>query len=109
MTGQIPFSNIKFSAHVERAVLNGERPEFTMLFPPASPQDHFVLLIRQCWETDPNNRPMMKRVLEALFTLAPPHWKIQWIELDSLCKKNLYATSDSEEDQERITVFQNTT
>ena len=99
-TGMIPFSDLNFSAQVERCVLDGQRPVFPREFPAESAEAAFVSLIRQCWAADPNERPIAKTILEAIFMLSPPEWKITWMELDSLAKHRRYCTSESDEVEE---------
>jgi hypothetical protein len=55
-----------------RAVLRGERPELTADDLKDVP-DGYVALMKQCWQTEPNERPTFKQTMTMLAALSGEH------------------------------------
>ena len=62
-------SSYTFSRLIIRAVLRGERPEVTEDDLNDVP-DGYVALMKQCWQTEPKERPTFKRAMAMLAELS---------------------------------------
>jgi serine/threonine protein kinase len=69
LTCRIPWagSSYNFTHLIIRAVVRGERPEVTQKDLKDVP-DGFVKLMKQCWHTEPKERPTFKKVMSILTT-----------------------------------------
>ncbi len=74
LTCRIPWagSSYNFPHMIVRAVLRGERPEVTDGDLKDVP-DGYVKLMKQCWQTEPNERPTFKQTMTMLAALSGEH------------------------------------
>ncbi|KAG0609054.1 hypothetical protein M758_8G153500 [Ceratodon purpureus] len=61
LTGELPFSAIRFPSDVKEMVKRGERPELPLECP-----EELRSLIELCWHIEPDKRPYMSKVCEQL-------------------------------------------
>lgn len=64
--GQLPFEHIRWNFEIEKSVLQGSRPLISTERCPAA----WRLLIISCWQTEPEHRPTIQRVIRKLQCIA---------------------------------------
>ncbi|RHZ82763.1 hypothetical protein Glove_103g130 [Diversispora epigaea] len=67
ITGKTPYDNHKYGSHLASDIASGYRPKVYKDIP-----SEYIILMKQCWDADPNNRPDANIIFDKMKLLMKP-------------------------------------